>query len=70
MSSADKKIKKVIFYTEDVNGIVYRQDLDAAKCVEDLKDGELDSKNGELFFQNGTKSCYQCTCCKHGNRNA
>ena len=55
VSSADKKIKKVIFYTEDVNGIVYRQDLDAAKCVEDLKDGELDSKNGELFFQNGTK---------------
>ena len=44
VSSADKKIKKVIFYTEDVNGIVYRQDLDAAKCVEDLKDGELDSK--------------------------
>lgn len=55
VSSVDKKIKKVIFYTEDVNGIVYRQDLDAAKCVEDLKDGELDSKNGELFFQNGTK---------------
>lgn len=55
VSSADKKIKKVIFYTEDANGIVYRQDLDAAKCVEDLKDGVLDSKNGELFFQNGTK---------------
>lgn len=55
VSSADKKIKKVIFYTEDVNGIVYRQDLDAAKCVEDLKDGVLDSKDGELFFQNGTK---------------
>lgn len=55
VSSADKKIKKIIFYTEDVNGIVYRQDLDAAKCVEDLKDGVLDSKDGELFFQNGTK---------------
>lgn len=55
VASANKTIKKVIFYTEDVNGIVYRQDLDAAKCVEDLKDGELDSKNGELFFQNGTK---------------
>lgn len=55
VASANKTIKKVIFYTEDVNGIVYRQDLDAAKCIEDLKDGELDSKNGELFFQNGTK---------------
>lgn len=51
----DKTIKKVVFYSES-NGIVYRQDLNAKKCVEDLADnGEIDSKNGELFIDNANK---------------
>lgn len=53
--ATNKTIKKVIFYTEDEGGIVYRQDLDASKCVEDLADGTLDKVNGELFYKGGTK---------------
>lgn len=54
-AAADKTIKKVVFYSES-NGIVYRQDLNAKKCVEDLADnGEIDSKNGELFIDNANK---------------
>lgn len=53
--ATDKTIKKVVFYSES-NGIVYRQDLNAKKCVEDLADnGEIDSKNGELFIDNANK---------------
>lgn len=54
-AAVDKTIKKVVFYSES-NGIVYRQDLNAKKCVEDLADnGEIDSKNGELFIDNANK---------------
>lgn len=54
-AAVDKTIKKVVFYSES-NGIVYRQDLNAKKCVEDLADnGEIDSKNGQLFIDNANK---------------
>lgn len=55
-AAADKTIKKVVFYSESTNGIVYRQDLNAKKCVEDLADnGKIDYKNGELFIDNANK---------------
>lgn len=49
---ADKNIKKVVLYSP-TSGIIYQQDLDAAKCVDALKNGGAIGK--DLYFESANK---------------